>query len=165
MKVTPKTEEELAAEGSGPIELLRDGVYDFEVALAEERTSNKTGQEMIELQLRVFGPNGQAKKVYDYLIEGAMSYKVKHFAEAVGLTRAYEAGELSAYDCEGKQGRAKIGREPARDGYQAKNRVIDYEVATAAARPAQAAARAPARSAAQPARRHSPSDIDDEIPF
>jgi hypothetical protein len=159
MKVTPKTEEDLAKEGLGARELLRDGVYDFEVAEATEETSSKTGADMIKLKLTVFDSKGFPRTVFDYLMEGAMAYKMLHFAESTGLTRQYNSGELSAFDCENKTGRLKIGKEPARGEYRAKNNVVDYE--PPATRPLAAKpAAAPAARAKAPV-----DDIDDQIPF
>jgi hypothetical protein len=161
MRLNPKTDEEFAKEGSGPRELLRDGTYDFDVHEATEGVSS-TGNDMITVTLNVYDQHGVARKIYDYLVDGAMGWKVRHCAEACGLLSRYEAGHLDADDLVGKQGRVKIGRESARGDYAAKNRVVDY-VADKSARPPSQAAPAGAKSA--PAARQAARDIDDEIPF
>jgi hypothetical protein len=169
MRVVPKTEEELKQEGSGPRELLRDGIYDFTVSTAEEGTS-KNGNDMITAKLDVFDSAGVSHWVYDYLTDGAMAYKLRHLAECVGLLGDYEAGELRAIDLEGRSGQVRIGREGAKGDFGAKNRVVDYVPARKAAQSERQVSR-PARQAAQPARRDSPQtrqasrDLDDDIPF
>ena len=154
MRVQPKTEEQLKEEGQGPRELLRDGVYPFTVSMATEKISSSSGKEMIELKLEVFNADGVAHWVYDYLTDGKMGYKIRHFAETVGLMRQYEQGDMEAADMEGRSGYVNIGCEGARDGFPAKNRVVDYCLPKPSA-----------RQVSQPKARVTSTDFDDEIPF
>ena len=103
--------------------LLPAGVYPFEVMMAADKIS-KTGNEMIELKLNVFGDNQEAH-VFDYLLE-KMAFKLRHFAEATGLIGEYERGELEALSCLNKMGYAKIGIDKGNGSFPPKNTVVDY---------------------------------------
>lgn len=85
---------------------------------------SKTGNEMIELKLNVFGENQEAH-VFDYLLE-KMAFKLRHFAEATGLIGEYERGELEALSCLNKMGYAKIGIDKGNGNFPPKNTVVDY---------------------------------------
>lgn len=150
MKFTPKTEEEIQKESSkfGP---WPNGVYDFEVFEAEDKTS-KNGNDMLVLTLHIFNPDGHRRTVYDYLLEN-IPHKLKHAAEACGLHRQYTSGSLDKDDFYGKTGRLKLGIQPERDGYPAKNVVRDYLPAK------------PVNGAAVSAPVSRKVDLDDEIPF
>lgn len=152
MKITPKSASEVATAG-----LLPAGVYDCEVVEAEETVSSK-GNDMIKMRVKVYTEDGSSRTLFDYLLD-SVAYKVRHAAESFGLMEAYDAGELSAIDLQGRTGRCKVRIDPAKDGYEAKNSIQDYVVGTEviAKRVAQtvAASRAPGGGT-----------IDgDEIPF
>lgn len=120
LNFTPKTEEEL-----NKSVLLQKGEYDFEVMKAEEALS-KSGNDMIKLTLKVYGPNGETAHVYDYLLV-AMEFKLKHFCDSVGLVAEYESGQLTADMCGGRAGRCKLAVETDASGkYDDKNVVKDY---------------------------------------
>jgi len=103
--------------------LLPAGIYPFEVMMAADKIS-KTGNEMIELKLNVFGEN-QETHVFDYLLE-KMAFKLRHFAEATGLIGEYERGKLEALSCLNKSGYAKIGIDKGNGNFPPKNTVLDY---------------------------------------
>ncbi len=146
MKLTPKTDKEIAEEG-----LLPPGIYDAEVAEAEEATSRK-GNDMIVAKLKVYHGD-KYRNVTDYLME-AMARKLRNAADVMGLLPDYEAGRLVADDMVGKPVRVKIGIEKDKNKqYPDKNSVLDYVRGDGAAAPV----RAPARAAA--------TDLSDEIPF
>lgn len=122
MKVTPKTDDEIAREN-----LLEPGVYDFEVVNAFEKVS-KSGNEMIELKLKVFTDTGGTRVINDYLLD-AVAYKVKHFAECVGLLDAYNEGLLTAADCAGRAGKLNLKIQKDKNGqFPDRNGVADYVV-------------------------------------
>lgn len=104
--------------------LLPAGTYDFQVVSAEDTVSKK-GNDMIALELIVFGDRGEKFEIKDWLLE-AMAYKLKHFCYAVGLGDKYEDGSLTAYDCERRTGRVQLDVEPATGKFFAKNTVADY---------------------------------------
>lgn len=152
MRFAPKSADEIAQDG-----LLKPGVYDFEIAGAEDAISKSSGAEMIKLRVKVFDLDGGSTIIFDYLME-SVAYKLRHAAEVCGLERAYERGELNAFDFEGKVGRVKVAIQKDKTGqYPDKNSIADYLPAEAGPAPT----RAPARTAA-PA---MAGGIDDDIPF
>lgn len=167
MKFDPKSAEELVAET-----LLPAGTYPFEVIAASDEFS-KAGNEMIKLKLSVFGNDGDAHHVFDYLLE-KLAFKLRHFAETTGLLKDYEKGELTAFACNEKAGYVKISIEDS-PGYGAKNVVKDYVVPASDAKPAPAkpAAKAnPARpvmnaahKASMNAQAPAAAPFNDDIPF
>ncbi len=120
MRFQPATEAEVSERG-----LLPKGEYAFEVLEATDTTS-KSGNEMMKVKIAI-EHNDSRYGVFDYLVgtEG-MAYKVRHFADAIGLIDQYEKGELPAELCIGLAGKCKIDIQPAKDGYDAKNVVKDY---------------------------------------
>lgn len=150
MRVTPKTASEVAEAG-----LLPAGIYDCEVVSAEE-TVSRNGNEMIKLRVRVFTEDGNSRTIFDYLLD-SVAYKVRHAAESFGLMEAYDDGELSAADLEGRTGRCKVRIDPAKDGYEAKNSIQDYVVSV------DAIAKRVEKTVA--AAQTVTADMDDEIPF
>lgn len=156
MKVNPITEAEATSQASA-FSLWPKGVYDFEVVSAVEKVSRK-GADMIELEVRVFNAEGRTRVVRDWLLEGEYtSYKVRHFAAAVGLLDQYEKGALNSGDLAGRTGRLKLGinrgklkdeSDPRSERYPDQNSINDYLTATAAK-----------------ASVSKPADMDDVIPF
>ena len=121
MRFQPQTEAEIS-EGS----LLPKGDYTFEVLEAVEKTSKASGNDMIALKIGVHH-NDSVFGVFDYLVAGEKTaYKVRHFADAIGMIDQYEAGSLDASELVGKAGKCKIDTQAAQNGYAAKNVVRDY---------------------------------------
>lgn len=120
MNFKPKNDDEL-----NTFDLFPAGEYDFEVVKAVDDTS-KSGNEMIKLEIDVYAISGKKTRVYDYLLE-SMDYKLKHFCEATGLLREYEAGDLTADMCKNRSGRCKlIIRVDAKGVYPEQNVIKDY---------------------------------------
>lgn len=131
MKFKPKTEKELAAEA-----LIPDGVYPFDVIDAKDAVSKSSGNEMIAIKVRVYGPDGREPVINDYLLESYMR-KIYNFAKVTNNLAKYYAGSLCAEDCLGKSGFVKIGTDKGKakldaggretgDFYDPKNTVKDY---------------------------------------
>lgn len=122
---TPKSDSELQNE-----RLLEIAEYDFSIIKAEDKKSKTTGAEMIALTVGVYTGEGDRQQwVNDFLVftDKAM-FKVSQFCKATGLYGLYKAGNLSARDCHGRVGRCKVGIEPERDGYPAKNKITSYVI-------------------------------------
>jgi hypothetical protein len=135
MRFTPKTEQEIQQ-----ALLLPDGEYDFEVISALDKQS-KSGNDMIELKLRVFHEQSE-RFITDYLME-AMAFKLRHFCGAAGLMDEYESGALAAGMCVGKAGRVKLIIQKDKTGaYPDKNSVRDYVTEDLVSKPKGSAARA-----------------------
>lgn len=96
MKVTPKTEKEIAEENNLPV-----GDYPFEVLNAVNAKSKKNS-DMITLTLRVF-VGESTRQINDYLLD-SMPGKLFHFCSYTGLAQKYNEGTLTADDCLGKSG-------------------------------------------------------------
>lgn len=126
MRFTPKTDEELQTA------LLCDpGVYQFQVMDAKSKVS-KSGNDMIELNIKYWDIHGKERLVFDYLLE-SMAYKLKHFCKSVGLLAEYESGAIDHLSLLGKCGQLEIDIQPERakegGGYwPPKNVVKDYIV-------------------------------------
>lgn len=147
MKITPKTEKEIAESG-----LMPKGVYPFEVISAEDAVS-KANNEMIKATLRIFTPDGKTRQLITYLME-AMPAQLFHFCTYCGLAAEYGAGTLSAEMCVGKTGYAKIGIKEDKTGqYGPQNVIQDFE------RPKALAPGATPHPAAAPA------GSDEDVPF
>ena len=159
MRIQPITAEQ-ASESSGAFEPWPAGEYDFIVNEAIDDIS-KAGNEQIKLTLHVFNRNGARRIVFDYLGSGQSSqWKVRHAAEAMGLLRQYDAGELNPHEMIGKPGKCLLRVKPAANGYDANNQVGDYVVPKAVAAGTQ-----PAMRSASKAKVHTGGDLDDTIPF
>lgn len=124
MNFQPHSEQEIQAMG-----LIEEGVYPFEVIEAADKKS-KSGNDMIELKLKLWDNLGRERQCFDYLLE-AMAFKLRHFCEAVGLLDKYEAGSLQASDCLSRSGKLELviqeGKQNPNGGtYPNKNSVKDY---------------------------------------
>ena len=118
MKFAPKSSEELALDGLFPA-----GKYPFEVIKSEDSVS-KSGNEMVKLSLKVYGQGERVTTVFEYLM-ASNQQRLSQFCTFTGLAAKYEAGELEASDCEGRQGWVCIKIQPAKDGYDPRN-VVNY---------------------------------------
>jgi hypothetical protein len=123
MKFTPKSDQQIEEENQ--FKLLTPGIYDFEIVEASEQIS-KNGNDMIKLKLCIYGNDGEANYIFDYLME-KLSYKLKHCSDACGLLDKYESGELTDFDLINKTGKAKVGIQKSKDPqYGDKNVIQDY---------------------------------------
>lgn len=158
MKITPMTDEQIAAEKAkfGP---WPRGAYDFEVAAAEDAIS-KAGNEMIVLELQVFDRNGNRRNMKDWLVD-SVPVKLKNVCDAVGLHTAYANGDVASYDFVGRTGKLMLTIE-RREGYDDRNKVAGYVPADHAAAPTARQAPTAARKSAGGG---GGQDLDDSIPF
>lgn len=152
MRFQPKTEAEVNAAN-----LLPGGEYLFEVSEAEEQKS-KAGNDMVKLKLYVFDDEERRHVIFDYLVgTESAAYKLRHFAESIGLIAQYEHGEIRAEQMITRTGKCQVGIQKDKGGqYPDKNVIRDYVIAAPAASVAKANG---TRQAA-----HAP-DLDDNIPF
>jgi hypothetical protein len=154
----PKSAEEIKAESNFPI--WAPGIVDFEIRAAEE-TISKNGNDMIKLTVDVYNSEGKKQTIFDYLLE-SMAYKLRHCADACGLTAQYESGSLDAIEFEGKSGKCKINIQKDKSGqYPDKNGIADYLVDDAPKPALRSAPRAPVGAGAG----SWMADMDDDIPF
>lgn len=122
MKFQPKTDKEISEANLWP-----DGNYSFEIIEGVDKQS-KSGNDMIELKVKVYNNEGGYIFVNDYLLE-RIAYKLRHAAVACELTEQYEAGSLVGMDFVGKCGTLKLKIQKSKDpAYADKNVVGDYVV-------------------------------------
>ena len=123
----PLSDEELDA-----IDILPEGVYNFEVVKATHKIS-KAGNSMAEIQLGVWNNANKLCTVFDYLIFSTVPLnirKVKHFCDSVGLIEEYKKGSLPD-ELSGYSGKVVVGIQDERPNpnggfYPRKNVVVDY---------------------------------------
>lgn len=156
MRVTPRSEKEIAEDG-----LIPAGTYDFEVMKAEDTISKTTGNDMIKLTLRVYDADGGERTLFDYLLD-AMPANLRHAAEVFGMLAAYECGALVSSEMVGKVGKVSVIIRKNKDPqYPDQNAIKDYVIGSGQNAPA---SRLAPRAARQPAMAGAP-DLEDEIPF
>lgn len=152
MKVTPKTENEIASAN-----LLPKGWYPCTITEAEEKVSKK-GNEMIELNVKVYRPTGGFNFVRDFLMDNeASAAGLRHCADMCGCLSDYEAGAIKPELWIDREGWVKIGIEKGKDNYPDKNRIYDY------AKEDPTAKKPAATTAAKPS--ENPDEDPDMIPF
>lgn len=120
MRITPKTEEEIANSL-----LLPEAIYDFEVQTAIEKPS-KNGNDMIEVRLNIYQEGEKVACITDYLLE-AMAFKLRHFCDTTGTLADYNEGNLQSDRMVGLSGKVLlIIKKDAAGQYPDKNSVKDY---------------------------------------
>lgn len=111
--------------------MLPDGEYPFTVLESAEipsKSEKNKGKMMYAVKLNVHGPKGD-HHCYDYFAPEWLSpWKVRHFAATTGQIKAYESGDFNGDNGAfvGKVGYVKIGTDPAKGKFSAKNVVKDY---------------------------------------
>ena len=144
----------------------RDGWYPAVVQVSEEGES-RAGRQQIKVELEVFDDgNGKKQKIWDYIGADAI-WKIEQYMNACGLGDEFMSGEFEADTARGKDLFVKLGTQPAKDGYKAKNTVKQY-----AKEPPQPKDRKPsAKPAGVPvskqnaAKKAAAQAGDEEIPF
>lgn len=121
MKFTPKSEKEIQTASLFPA-----GTYEGEIAFAEDAVST-AGNDMIRLTVMVIDGSGKSRMVKDYLVE-AISYKLRHIAEACGVLDKYEAGNLMADDLQGHGVKVRLAIDDKNKDFPPKNVIQDYLV-------------------------------------
>lgn len=140
---TPYTEQEVQKMATPALLLKGEGTFEVINAIGEKDglplTSEKSGNPMLKLQLKVWDSAGASRFIDDYLVfASTVMYKVKHFWDAVGKPEVFQSGKFTAQDCVGLTGKLKIdiqkgqkkpeekwsGYEP--EYYPDKNCVKDY---------------------------------------
>jgi hypothetical protein len=134
---------------------LPEGTYDFVVADANDKQS-QSGNDMIELQLIIKGPDGQESKIFDNLVFSPKAFwKIDMFRVCTGdKLVAGQSVEFNAEDCLDRTGKCYVivdkyeGRE--------RNRVKEYLDRDAIDKPAVPQQTVSARK---------PQPVDDELPM
>lgn len=123
MQFTPITEAD--EKGAREFTLLPDGDYDFEVLTAEEKYSAK-GDCYIWLKLGVWDVAGRQQWVFASLLSiDSMLWKLRHFAQSVGIEKDYESGNINPINLIKLTGKCKIHSKKDLKGVL-RNDVKDY---------------------------------------
>jgi len=150
-----------AVNTSENMNLLIPGIYDFIVLDATNEVSKK-GNEMIKLILRIKNDD-KTYNIFDYLVATeAAAFKIKQFAQCVGLENELTKGKISNTDCFEKTGTAEITIKSDETGqYPDKNVVKRYIFS----RKENALRESIKQTEAMYKTNQSTSFIDDELPF
>lgn len=154
MRFEPATAAKAEEQAKAASGLWKPGIYDFEVSEASEGQS-KAGNGMFTVQIDIYDHEGKRKTIFDYLMPDNefFGFKVRHFAESIGMLKEYDSGALDANDLFNRTGKCKVGIQKGKDGYNDKNVIRDYlKSSSNGTAPKEVAARAQA-------------PLDDEIPF
>lgn len=129
--------------------LLTPGKADFEVLKATEKTS-KSGNDMIELHIKLWDCEGKQTNVFDYLLSDTkFAWKIQSFCDAIGRPEWYAPDfELTPDNLKGQSGKCKIDIEKNQE-YGDKVKIKNYLM--------------PANPSS--AKMESPEFVDDDIPF
>jgi uncharacterized protein DUF669 len=134
---------------------LPEGEYDFLVADANEKISQSSGNDMIELRLLIKGPDGEEVRIYDNLVFSNKAFwKIDQFRICTGdkLVAGQEV-EFKAEDCLDRTGKAFVTIE--RFEGRERNKVKEYIAPGAIDKPAPAETR----------KSQKPVLADDELPL
>ena len=119
-----QSHEEIIKEGLIPAKTI----CDVEVINSEDRTS-KGGNEMIELNLKVFH-EGRTTSIKDFIVFSDAYLSKKKRSEACisfDLVKQEKSGQLFASDFTGKSGKVMIGIQTDKNGeYPDKNNILAY---------------------------------------
>lgn len=111
-------------------ELLPEGEYRFDVSYAEEKVSQNSGNEMIQMNIIVSGllDKKPVKKIIKSFLVGTEKslFKIKEFCEATGMEDKYKSGTLLADDCFGKTGRCYVIIKDDKNNSEIKRNDIKY---------------------------------------
>lgn len=139
--------------------VLEKGEYEATIVSAEHKTSKK-GAPMCEVILKVYSPDGSETQVWDYLLPGPGTWKIKSMAEALGQEALFADGTFDPANFIQRNLRVDIGIKPASGGYAESNQIRDYQPSTLVVK----AALASTGSRKPPESPHKPMQPE-EIPF
>lgn len=110
MKYTPFTEAQIKSQN-----VIEEGVYMFEVVDVITTDKNNTplrdknGNDMAKLKLVIFDKNNKERVLYTFISgDNNFAYKLRHFAESIGMIASYEDGVFDIEKTLGKSGKADI---------------------------------------------------------
>jgi hypothetical protein len=141
-----------------------EGIYDFTVADANEKISQSSGNDMIELQLLIKGSDGEEVRIFDNLVFTERAFwKIDAFRLCTGdkLVKG-QSVDFAAEDCIDRAGKAYVVVEKY-EGRE-RNKVKEYLDPDAIDVPAP---KQPVQKPSQPApaSARKPSPADDELPM
>jgi hypothetical protein len=95
--------------------VLNEGMYPFTVVDVITATNDgavlrdKNGVDMAKLKLVVHDENNRERSLFTYLLgDGTYAFKLRHFANSVGMLDEYEQGVFNIHKTVGRSGYAEI---------------------------------------------------------
>jgi hypothetical protein len=163
MKYTPYTEAQIIS-----MNMMEEGIYPFEVleATTTDKFNNpmvdRNGNDMAKLKLCVWDNENKERILITYMSgDGAFAYKLRHFAQTLGMIQDYEGGFFNVHNTIGKSGKANIivkkgtmKNDGSGEMWADRNEVKDFVVST------EPVTIQPPVLSVPPTQ-----DLDDEIPF
>lgn len=110
MRYTPYTEEQIQS-----MNVMDEGIYVFqvlEVIVTDKYNKplrDRNGIDMAKLKLMVWDNENRERIVYTFISgDGNFAYKLRHYAQTLGMIIEYENGTFDIQRTEGKSGKANI---------------------------------------------------------
>lgn len=110
MRYTPYTEAQIQS-----MNVMDEGVYPFQVleVITTDKMNqpmrDKNGNEMAKLKLLVWDNENKERTIFTYVSgDGNFAYKLRHFAQTVGMIDDYEQGIFNIHRTVGRNGTADI---------------------------------------------------------
>ncbi len=110
MQYTPYTEAEIKS-----MNIMEEGIYDFKVieVITQEHYNvplrDKNGNEMAKVKLLIIDNNPFERTLFTYISgDKRFAYKLRHFAQTLGMISQYDGGTFRIEDSLGKTGKANI---------------------------------------------------------
>ena len=110
MRYVPHSEEDILS-----MNIIEEGVYKFKVmeVLTVDKygapMQDKNGNDMAKLKLAVWDKNNREHSMSTYISgDSRFAYKLRHFANTIGMLTSYENGSFKIHETLGKAGQAQI---------------------------------------------------------
>jgi len=141
---------------------LPAGEYEAEIVNAENKVSKSSGNPMIELQMNCHATEGNAVRVFDYIVNPSSLWKLKSICRCCGMD--FNEGKIDEQLLVGKRMSVKLKVRPATDNYSEKNEVVAYLEGISSTTPTQAPNSGTLKCGIV-ATDETPSLTDDNVPF
>ena len=133
---------------------LPAGDYEAEIVNAENKVSKSSGKPMIELQMNCHATDGNAVRVFDYIVNPSSLWKLKSICRCCGMD--FNEGKIDEQLLVGRRMSVKLKVRPATDKYSEKNEVFAYLENITSTTPTQSTNSDTLKTAAV---------VDDNVPF
>jgi hypothetical protein len=170
MRYTPYTEAQIQS-----MNVMDEGIYSFqvlEVIVTDKHgraLQDKNGIDMAKIKLLVWDNDNRERFVYTFISgDGNFAYKLRHYAQTLGMVMEYEDGHFDILRTVGKNGKASImikkgtmKNDGSGEMWADRNDVKDFIVDTIPRAPLHDA---PPEQQAAPQVSQT-EELDDDVPF
>lgn len=174
MRYTPYTEAQIQS-----MNVMDEGIYPFqvlEVILHDKYGQvlrDKNGIDLAKIKLLVWDHENRERIVYTFISgDGNFAYKLRHYAQTLGMIADYENGTFDIQSTEGKSGKANIvikkgtiKSDGSGEMWPDRNDVKDFVVDAHNAAPIAPAPQMPETSVTGHLQVPNDALVDDQIPF